>query len=147
MRRILLFLLALAMLATAVGCNGKTSGNTSSDVSPEQVDVDLTALSSTVVYSEVYNMVMSPKDYVGKIIKMHGQFAIYEDPNTGTVYTACIIADATACCSQGLEFSLSGAIYPDDYPELGTEITVTGTFQSYEEDGSKLYHLADAKMA
>ena len=147
MRRTLLFLLALAMLATAVGCNGKTSGNTSSDVSPEQVDVDLTALSSTVVYSEVYNMVTSPEDYVGKVVKMHGQFAIYEDPDTGTVYTACIIADATACCSQGLEFSLSGAIYPDDYPELGTEITVTGTFQSYEEDGSKLYHLADAKMA
>ena len=96
-------------------------------------DVDLTTLSSTMVYSEVY--------------KMNGRFAVYENPNTGAVYTACIIMDATACCSQGLEFVLAGEhSYPADYPEPGTEITVVGTFQTYEENGYVDYHLVDAEM-
>ena len=50
-------------------------------------------------------------------------------------------------CSQGLEFVLAGEhSYPADYPELGTEITVVGTFQTYEENGYVDYHLVDAEM-
>ena len=115
--------------------------------------VDLTVLSSTMVYSEVYNMMMTPENYVGKTIKMKGQFALYQatDENGNLlpdqIYFACIIADATACCSQGIEFVLEGNhVYPDDYPELGTEITVEGTFQTYEENGYMYCHLVDAKM-
>ena len=112
-----------------------------------ELDVDLTTLSSTMVYSEIYNMMYEPDRYVGKRIKMNGQFAVYGNPNTGAVYTACIIMDATACCSQGLEFVLAGEqSYPADYPELGTEITVVGTFQTYEENGYMYCHLVDAEM-
>lgn len=112
-----------------------------------ELDVDLTTLSSTMVYSEIYNMMYEPDRYVGKRIKMNGQFTVYEDSNTGAVYTACIIMDATACCSQGLEFVLAGEhSYPADDPELGTEITVVGTFQTYEENGYMYCHLVDAKM-
>ena len=100
-----------------------------------------------MVYSEIYNMMYEPDRYVGKRIKMNGQFAVYENPNTDAVYTACIIMDATACCSQGLEFVLAGEhSYPADDPELGTEITVVGTFQTYEENGYMDYHLVDAEM-
>lgn len=112
-----------------------------------ELDVDLTTLSSTMVYSEIYNMMYEPDRYVGKRIKMNGQFAVYGNPNTGAVYTACIIMDATACCSQGLEFVLAGEhSYPADYPELGTEITVVGTFQTYEGNGYMDCHLVDAEM-
>lgn len=53
----------------------------------------------------------------------------------------------SGCCAQGLEFVLAGDYtYPEDYPELGTEITVTGTFQTYEEDGYLYCHLIDARM-
>ena len=121
--------------------------------SADGVDVDLTALSSTMVYSEVYNMMCTPDDYIGKTVKMEGQFAIYQatDENgafiPGQIYFACVIADATACCSQGLEFVLIGEhAYPDDYPELGAEITVVGTFQTYEENGYMYCHLIDAEM-
>ena len=63
------------------------------------------------------------------------------------IYFACVIADATACCSQGLEFVLAGEhTYPNDYPELGSEITVTGTFELYEEDGYQYCRLVDAEM-
>ena len=111
------------------------------------VDLDLTQLSSTMVYSEVYSMMFAPEEYVGKTIKINGQFSAYEDTNTGKIYPACIVADATACCAQGIEFVRDGSFhYPEDYPELGTEITVTGVFQTYEENGTTYCHLVDAVM-
>ena len=121
--------------------------------SADGVDVDLTVLSSTMVYSEVYNMLYyDPESYYGKTIKMTGVFSIYQMVVDGVtqpdpVAYACIIADATACCAEGMEFVLEGDLsYPDDYPELGAEITVIGEFQPYEENGMTWYHLINARM-
>lgn len=118
------------------------------------VDVDLTVLSSTMVYSEVYNMLYNdPAHYLGKTVKARGTFSIYQLVTDGVlqpdpVSYACIISDAAACCAEGMEFVLEGDLtYPDDYPELGTEITVIGEFQSYEENGMTWYHLANARLA
>jgi len=112
------------------------------------IDVDLTELSSTLIYAEVYNMVTAPEEYTGKMVKMSGQFAVYHDESTDQYYYAVIIADATACCSQGLEFVWSGShTYPDDYPALDSEITVTGEFQTYEENGYLYIHLINADLS
>ena len=119
--------------------------STMSDGTP--IDVDLTVLSSSMVYSEVYNMMMAPTDYVGKIVKMTGAFSVYHDPNTDYTYYACIIKDATACCQQGLEFILAGdPAYPADYPDAGSEITVAGEFQIYYEGEYMYLHLVDAEL-
>ena len=100
----------------------------------EDIDIDLTALSSTMVYSEVYNMMSSPQDYIGKVVKMAGAFAVYHDEAADVYYFACIIKDATACCAQGIEFVLDGDyVYPEDYPALQEEICVTGIFDTYQE--------------
>ena len=145
--------MTIVMLCALTACGSENNAETGSAGSPESVksasniDVDLTKLSSTMVYSEVYNMMYTPDDYIGKIVKMKGQFAYYEDPETKAQYFACIIADATACCSQGLEFVLTGEhTYPNDYPELGSEITVSGTFELYEENGSQYCRLTDAEL-
>ena len=115
--------------------------------STDGIDVDLTKLSSTMVYSEVYNMLYTPDDYIGKTVKMKGAFAYYEDPETKEQYFACIIVDAMACCSQGLDFIPTDEYtYPDDYPEPYTEITVTGTLEMYEEDGFQYCRLVDAAI-
>ncbi len=116
-------------------------------VVPPEIDVDLTKLSSTMVYSEVYNMMVDPDSYLGKTIKMSGAFAVYTDQESGKNYFACIIQDATACCAQGIEFTLDGDYsYPADYPAVNDEITVTGTFATYEEDGYIYSTLLNAKM-
>ena len=122
--------------------------------SADGVDVDLTVLSSTMVYSEVYNMLYNdPAYYLGKTVKAKGTFSLYQLVTDGVlqpdpVAYACIIADATACCAEGMEFVLEGDYtYPDDYPELGAEITVIGEFQSYEENGMTWYHLVNARLA
>lgn len=109
------------------------------NTSDGQIDVDLTQLSSTMVYAEVYNMMTSPETYIGKIVKMDGTFAYYHDKTTDQYYFACLIQDATACCSQGIEFVLTDDYsYPDDYPEAGNEICVIGIFDTYQE-GSNTY--------
>lgn len=117
------------------------------------VDVDLTALSSTMVYSEVYNMLYeNTADYIGKTVKMKGAFGVAQvvvdgEQQPEPAAYACVIADATACCTQGIEFVLSGEhTYPQDYPELGEEITVVGTFETYEADGIPGIHLVNATL-
>ena len=95
-------------------------------------DVDLTGLSSTMVYAEVYNMTTAPDTYVGKSVKMTGTCDVYHDETTGKTYYACIIQDATACCASGIEFELASG----DYPSKGDEVTVSGTFDTYEEGGA-----------
>ncbi|MBR4743508.1 MAG: hypothetical protein IK082_04870 [Oscillospiraceae bacterium] len=105
----------------------------------ERIDIDLTEMSSTMVYSEVYSMLETPENYIGKTVKMNGIFAYYYDEETGSYYFACIIRDATACCSQGIEFVLTDDyVYPDDYPEVGGDVTVLGRFDTYME-GEYLY--------
>lgn len=113
----------------------------------EGIDVDLTRLSSTMVYSEVYNMMCLPEEYTGKMIKMNGACSVFQDSATGKVYYTCVIKDATACCAQGIEFELASSYtYPDDYPKVNDEITVTGVFDTYEEAGYLYCTLRNAKM-
>ncbi len=113
----------------------------------EGVDIDLTVLSSTMVYSEVYNMMVSPENYIGKTVKMEGSFASYHDEATGNYYFACIIMDATACCSQGMEFVLTDDYtYPDDYPKDGGEICVVGVFDTYQEGDYTYCTLRNARI-
>lgn len=124
-----------------------TAGNTAENISEGNIDVDLTKLSSTMVYSEVYNMLYIPENYIGKTVKMRGMFVVYTNMDESQYYPAVIIADATACCAQGLEFILKGnPTYPEGYPEMETEITVVGTFETYLEDGNTYCRLQNAQI-
>lgn len=145
---------AVSETSTASGSEstGDGDGNASSGggeevvVNTEDVDVDLTVLSSTMVYTEVYNMMTTPENYIGKTIKMDGAFSMFHDEQTDKYYFACIISDATACCSQGIEFELTDEYsYPADYPEIGEEICVTGTFDTYREGEYEYCTLRNAK--
>jgi hypothetical protein len=107
--------------------------------------IDLTVMSGTMVYSEVLNMMNSPEEYTGKTVKMRGAFSYAE--GTDRNYYACIIADATACCAQGIEFELAEErVFPDEYPEVGEQITVEGIFGTYYEDEYRYCTLTDAVM-
>lgn len=156
MKKIIAIVLALVLALSFVACsknsekkensNSKTTTKITESTTTEakSVDLDLTELSSTLIYSEVYNMLITPDDYKGKIIKMKGLFNQYTDEETGKIYNAVVIPDATACCQQGLEFELSDKTNPNF--EQGTEITVVGTFDTYS-DGKFLYcYLKNAKI-
>ncbi len=103
------------------------------------IDIDLTKLSATMVYTEVYNMMTYPENYVGKTVKMTGQFASLYDEMNDVYYFACIVKDATACCAQGIEFVTTDDFsYPDNYPVEGEDVTVVGVFDTYWE-GNLIY--------
>lgn len=175
MKRLLCLLLA-ALTVLSLGACGEKSGATGETTFPttaseepkpletlpletapskdtgESTLVDLTALSSTMVYAEVFAMMSSPEDYVGKTVKMQGIFSkgqLYAagSLNDGGTVFACVIQDATACCAQGIPFELAGDhTYPQDYPELGDTITVVGTFEIHEQEGMEFCRLRDAEF-
>ena len=171
MKRKLLIIMCSFSLAALTGCGSKAD---SSDVSKDtvttsqqvqeaenseaeaeeetlasdpSVDLDLTTLSSTMIYSEVFNMMMEPMAYEGQTIKMDGNCAIYTDEETGNTYYTCVVQDATQCCSQGLEFLLDANQYAmEDYPADGDPIVIKGTFSTYEEDGGTYITIKDSVM-
>ena len=61
----------LAVLLAFAALFAKDPGST------KKYDIDLTRMSGTMVYAQVNQMVMSPKKYIGKHIKMKGIFSSY----------------------------------------------------------------------
>ena len=103
-------------------------------VSPNQ---DLTAMSATMVFSIVSDMMRNPYDYVGETIKMKGLYSEFLDNNTGKTFHTCIVKDATACCAQGIEFELPEGV---SYPPVDSEITIVGTMDTYRNES---IHIAE----
>ena len=113
----------------------------------DNVDIDLTILSSNMIYSQVFDMVYVPELYIGKTVKMEGSFSFFTDESTGKSYYACIVKDATQCCAQGLEFIPGDEYtYPDDFPEVGEDICVTGIFDTYKEENAQFITLKNASL-
>ena len=122
------------------------STSEAADIDDGEIDIDLTKLNSTMVYSQVYDIVNNGDNYLGKTIKAKGPFSYFQETD-GREFFAVLINDATACCAQGIEFVLDGDYsYPDDYPSIGTEITVVGKFNYYKEDYYTYCQLTDATM-
>ena len=150
MKRIISSVLLFVLLLTLCACGGGTAGDAVDDGSAAAdtagtaaVDLDLTQLSSTMVYSEVYNIMTDPEAYIGMTIRMEGEcLSAYYEP-TKTTYYSIVVQDATACCAQGIEYVLSDG---QSYPADGGDATVVGRFESYDEEGTVWYHLVDASL-
>ena len=123
---------------------GKSS-KSKSKTNSNKIDIDLNNLNANVVYSQVFLMMTEPDKFIGKRIRMSGQFNVYAaqegNPSGVTEYYAIIIADAQACCQQGIEFVWPGHTYPNGFPEVKSNASVTGIFEVYEENGKKYCRL------
>ncbi len=117
------------------GCSDAPADSTSST---SDVDIDLTTLSSSMVYAQVYDFLVNPADYEGKLIRVEGEFVSQYYDVTDMVYNFVIVNDATGCCPQGLEFSPSSNI---ELPESGTMISIVGEFVPYDENGNQYYRI------
>ena len=108
------------------------------DEKPEEI-IDLTKMSAQIVYAYVYDMMTEPEKYIGKTFRIGGVYNTSYYDVTGCWYHWCVIADATACCSQGLEFILNDA--KSKYPESGADIVIEGKFGTYDELGITYYYI------
>ena len=66
----------------------------------ETAEVDLTGMSSTMVFAEVYNMMVEPESYESKTVRMQGELVSYPHPFTGEDCHAVIVKDALASSSR-----------------------------------------------
>ncbi len=113
----------------------------------EKIDLDLTKMSATMIYSTIFDMLVMAEDYIDKNIKVKGWFETYTDPQTAELYYAVVVPDATACCQQGLEFVWLGEhSYPADFPDTGADITVTGVYKLIENNGITYNYLEASKV-
>ena len=108
-----------------------------------KVDVDLTKMSTTIVYSQLFNMIAEPERYLGKTVKIKGTFASYDlPPEFGRNKAfAVVILDATACCQQGIEFKYD---FEGKLPKEGDIITVTGVYVTAMLPGDVVFNYVKA---
>ena len=115
----------------------------------DKIDVDLTTMTPTMVYSQVLNMLEEPTKYIGKIIKMSGPFRPFASTDPNYCYPAILITDATACCGSGIEFLLYGVPLcsmkgGNGYPLYEEDATIVGRFETYLEGSDMYIHLVDS---
>ena len=110
-----------------IGCGEENNPKPEKILQAEKIDIDLTKLSKTMVYSAVFDILENPAEYRGKIIKFRGTYAAFHDPAKNEYHHSCVIMDETACCMQGMEFELADKKYPPN----NTEITLIGKFDTY----------------
>ena len=133
MKKFISILLILIFVFAFVSCEKET------------VDYDLTKMSKHSAIDFITAMAKNNKSNIGMVVKISGKFNIYEED--GMRYFMVTITDVEHGHQQALEFVLAGEhTYPDDYPEIGTNVIVTGTFNTYIEDGSTYCFLDDATL-
>ncbi len=98
-------------------------------------------MNPNMVYAQVFDMLVSPETYENKIIRMKGNFEIYDASEFMGKSYAVIIYDALACCQQGIEFRYD---FGENFPEKGSEITVTGKFVLSEIEPGISYNFVQA---
>ena len=99
------------------------------------VDNDLSNMNANMIFAEIFNLVLMPDEFIGRTFRMKGNFAVYVNEASGNKYFSIIIPDATQCCQQGIDIICLGDMkYPEDFPKIGSEIMVTGQFNSITTD-------------
>ena len=115
------------------------------DLRQRAAEVDLTTLSVQMSYAQLSNMMLSPEEYAGKTVKLKGRFAHAAEETRE--FFVCYLLDATACCSQSLEFETDESFdFPAGYPAQDSEITVFGVFDTYRYNGFTMYRLLHAEV-
>ena len=110
-----------------------------------QIDVDLTTLSTEKLYSVLYGIIRDSEEHVDEVFRIRGIYRRSTQTDNGRIYHACVVPNENEAYTQGMEFILGPAYnYPDDYPEEGQEIVVTGVFKLYLDNGSTYAVLAGA---
>ena len=139
MKKVIFIIIVLLFSLSLFACNKQNK-------TEDGIDIDISKMSVTVAYSQVSDMLSNPSHYIGKMVKIKGSFSVYYNEKTNVYYPAVLIKDATACCSQGLEFLLEGnPAYPNQYPKTNDIITIKGKFETYNEGNTYYCRLIDAK--
>lgn len=114
----------------------------------EHVDeIDLTAMSSTMMFAEVVQMTRQPQMYDGATVTMRGGLMIFAiDEATGVGSYSCYVEDATKCCQRGIGFTIDEPLEDTSILVEGTEVIIRGTFEIYEVDGRHFVRISNCEI-
>ncbi len=127
----------ILLMLLVVSCGQDTQVDIPNEAQP--IDIDLTTMSGTMVYSQVYDIMINPLDYLGQTLKLEGEFHWeYFEPTEQTYYFV-IIKDATGCCPQGLEFVNNSDV---EFPVSGTVIEMVGVLEQYQDGNNSFFRIA-----
>lgn len=88
--------------------------------------LDLSDMSYTMAYAQVYSMVMAPKRHQGETLKIKGSYYGFQTEDGQDVHLI-LIMDEAGCCEVGMEFQITGNLaWPQDYPPNNSIILLTG---------------------
>lgn len=106
-------------------------------------DFDFSKISYNDASNIFFDMLIAPKKYADKTVKISGEFTTSEFE--GTRYFATVNWDMDGCCPNVLNFIPPETMkYPEDFPAEKTPITVTGKMQFLQiGDDMELKFVAD----
>lgn len=108
----------------------------------KKIDLDLSKLNYNLAYAQIFEIMINIDKYLGKTVKIKGNFYSSFDEDLLVRHYSVLIWDATACCQTGLQFILRGEHeYPADYPEEMCEIEITGTLCIKDFNGMDYIYL------
>ena len=134
MKKIISLICALLMLVALIGCSPESEVEVLDYTGPEYDD--------ELTYYSVQNIVIDPEKYVGKTVKYNGVYMVSKNEN-GEPMNLCVVT-YDSCCTTYIEFQLpEGA----QYPELNTEITITGNIQTVQHSNTTYPVLLNATIS
>lgn len=152
MKKIIYALAITILFSTIFSCFSCTKNknfavsNSAKNNSDEQTDVDFdfTKMNYNMISSITFEILVNPKKYVNKIVKISGDF--YETEHEDKKYYSVLIWDATGCCPAGLNFIPSDSVKEQfGSIEQNSKITVTGIlkYDTSEENSENLIFTAE----
>ena len=108
-----------------------------------EADLDLSGFNRAMTYAQISGILRTPEAFEGMIIRAKGQFNYSEKTQTAKI----IFSDSAGCCEITLAFSgMEDWIFPDHYPPLYAQITVTGRLTIDSDDPEQPVCLTEALM-
>lgn len=121
-----------SMLGTIIDSEIQRSIKDFSALDDVKVDIDITALSVTMAFAQVSNM-MYPfyQNYIGQTVKIQGEYYQQYVPENNATYHLLLLMDDTNCCQGVIEFILPQGV---SYPTHGSEIMIAGEYSLIEDE-------------
>ena len=95
--------------------------------------IDISQFSKTMAFAEMSNIYFSPEEYIGRSIKVKGEFGFFQasdntsKPIPDQYRFLVILADEMGCCGVAMEFIPKEEYkFPEDFPPKEDFITITG---------------------
>ena len=131
---------------SAANSSVQTDSSTDTGLMPDKeltIDVDIAGLRLLVVHGEVNKILTNPENYIGKRVRMSGNYYYMTSQDRSMRYHYIAVEPGDSCCVRGLEFAWDAdGAFPDGFPNEWADIEITGVYASYTESGETYYYIA-----